>query len=544
MKRKETFLLLGLVLLLLFIRIWALDTTPYDDNSWWAFRTIFGDVTSQTAPLEPFPPLSMWINQFFFQFIGESFLALRIVPLFFSIISTLLTFFIAKEMYGKKVAFWSTGIMAISFYHVLASLIPGIEGAILLTFNLFMLYFYILHEKTKEEKYLYLLGVAIALSLLSKSNGVVMLWVLLAHYLYKTRSIKKIIKKFTIPAIVSSLIFFSVNLFLFLINKPYFMKIYVYGQGLIELNTSLLSPLMLFFWATPLLIGFVLLTFFSKKEESNQDLSILKVWFLIYFIFFGFLVARRDFSRYFMSIIPCMAIMGGILIERHKITLQSLKKYLPLLPISFAILFLLNLLPIKYTSREVASYLNKLLAGKLSFAFYYTAPSGPNMSVSMLSLVLIFGLCYIFILACLFLKDQERKKQLFSIFLILSLSLNLFLVTEYAFHPTQPSNDLANQLAKEYIETNDPKGRILSNDEGMFYHIRPNYQLEEQFVYTGLLAELLEESFIEEGDLILLKEFPNIPEEQRVREVLGNADCKLEESFIDKGKVMVTAYSC
>ena len=66
--------------------------------------------------------------------------AMRMVPVIFGMATIILMYFMARRFYSQKAALITAGLMAIGYWHLLASLDVDIEGAVLTFYFMLMTY--------------------------------------------------------------------------------------------------------------------------------------------------------------------------------------------------------------------------------------------------------------------------------------------------------------------------------------------------------------------------------------------------------------------
>ena len=260
-------------------------------------------------------------------------------------------------------------------------------------------------------------------------------------------------------------------------------------------------------------------------------------------------------DRYFMNTIPALAIMAGICIEKAK--LKPIHWRIGgLVSVAFlAALFAINSLPIKYVPRFPSVYFQEIKSRNLQFLFSYTSSSGPTFGITFLALALSFILA-IYFLGCYLLqhkKQREKSALLFALFLSFSVTFNVFLVTEYLFHPTGPDISGVKWTMIKYVPANKLSYPIYTNDEGIQWYFNHEYWKEK---YTLEKSEVLripdneldaDTSFVKErirqrGGTIVLLRWPPLPAGSPANEV--TTLCTLHNQFSSKGIIIGEIYNC
>lgn len=174
----------GLLLVAAFFRFYHLERADMiNDASTYAFRSIgYTDILMsdiQTTPLKWFgyapswsklsfhdaPPLVFLIQHCFFNILGVNLTTARLPFVIFGILTVLVFYFFAKELYGRKTAFLASLFLAVDAYHTLSSQ-SGLLEPILLFFVILGLWFF--KKGLADSKYLILAGLFFGLSLLCK----------------------------------------------------------------------------------------------------------------------------------------------------------------------------------------------------------------------------------------------------------------------------------------------------------------------------------------------------------------------------------------
>ena len=145
---KEKLLFIGILLFALAIRLYKIDHlgTFLDDWYWLnharqilngQINTPFGFIGDQPSNLPAF------FVAFFYSIFNHTYLATRLTGITFSLINLILVFFLAKEFFNKKVAFFSAILITISIWDIYVSKVPWINTTInpmLITGSILFLY--------------------------------------------------------------------------------------------------------------------------------------------------------------------------------------------------------------------------------------------------------------------------------------------------------------------------------------------------------------------------------------------------------------------
>ncbi len=192
-KSLEDTVLLLILLFSFFIRIYNLENYPrwYVDEGTYAntglniMKGIWGD---QTWGSNFFPPLFNVVLGILLTVFGKSYFVLRMTGVILGTLSVLLIYLIGKKLYNKNIGIIASVLLSITTFYInrMAFMDNLVEFFFLLT-----IYSYIQFEKNR--KWLYILGISMGLSFLSKYTGLIsFIFVLFIGFYEKTLSKLKI----------------------------------------------------------------------------------------------------------------------------------------------------------------------------------------------------------------------------------------------------------------------------------------------------------------------------------------------------------------
>ena len=545
---KQFVIFLVLILLAIGIRLVGINQAFFDDE-------IDYIVTTQITTFYGLnnvvlhAPLVTWINMIPALF-GMSTWLFRLIPIIFGLLTIIFTFLIAKKIYNKRAALFSVAIMAFSFYHILASLQIGDEGAILAFFYTFAFYSYLRYEEGSKVFY-WLTGISAGLAMLAKESSLMLLGVLTLYIFSKEK------KMFTmqnarntflkiLPIAIIAFLFFSIYLILSYLNpvnvtnnvKETIMQ--ALGIGFSFQGLSLLL-----FWAGPLLLGLFVLSLLKYEKKDR----LFFIWILSALIIYLFFIHEGDHSRYFMNIIPALAILGGNFLSKIKFTKKSIALGAFIFIVFFIILSLLNIGVFDYVPRTFDSYIAELKSFNTNFLFTYTTSSGPLFLISFFSIIFswLWSLFFlIFSIAWIKKRLKYFGKLMFIAFLAVSFSFNVFLVQEHLFHNfhANPSNVIKEMVKYPYSLP------VYSDNTAILFYLNNNYPDDissGNWYYTGTYGEYIDSNKVKEGinnkgGTVFLLNYPILPETSPILDLVK--DCKLEKSFSDKGINLGYVYKC
>jgi hypothetical protein len=546
MKLDTKKLLILLFILVIFVKLAGLNGAIYDDESNYAFSITNAD----EAGFNPhyYSPLPMqWLGIMFTTLFGVTTFAFRLIPFVISFITIGLVYLFAKEHYNKKTALISVFLLLTSFYFTLASLQIDIEGSLVTLFILATFYCFTKSEKTKKLNWRILTGIFLALSLISKHNAIVIVLILGLYALFKNKKILKTIYDLFVP-FATGLVIYLLYIILSFVHDPNHINWLLFGATRTSMGLTLLSPIMFMFWATPLLIVPALLAIKKRKSKDN----IFLFWIIITILFNSFVISKGDFSRYYMHLIPAMAILGASYLSKIKFRKLDLIKTGILTSVLFMLLYVINSLHMKYVPRITSNYLSEIKQLNFNFLFSYTTSSGPLFGISFATIALTLAISAILVV-CIFAAKNQKFVKICLIFLLASsIAFNAILIQEYVFHfqgtnPSQATYDLV-----DYFEESNLNYPVYSNDEGVLFYINNSYWLSNKQQSNVMGLDDYEQDYEDvietivrlkkTNGTILILNWPPIPEKSPAWDVAVN--CDLEKTFYSKDYKIARVYSC
>jgi 4-amino-4-deoxy-L-arabinose transferase-like glycosyltransferase len=543
--KRSTILIVLLVIIITLLKLSALDTALYDDEAQWASFTSDFDFFKSSANGFIFPPLGLFIFQAFAYILGFSAVTMRLTMALFSLINLSLIYLVAKEVYDCRTAMIAVALTSVSFYAFLASVQVDVEGSIIMFLYLLFAYCFV---KLKESKVKWsLLGIIFGLALLVKSNTLLLAPILGLSLLLTS---KDLIKSTIDTAKVSfiGVAIFSMFPLVSLLYVADISHVFAYGGRVLALNLSGLAPMMFLFWATPLLLGLAVLSILKLEKKDYFFIS----WIIVPFVFFSFFIIQRDFSRYFMILIPPLVILGSKFISTFRFKRKDLLACGVLTIIYFGVLLVLNAQPLKYVPRHMSSYISELNSLNFNFLFSYTTSSGPTFGVSFATIALTIFLSAALLLSFLFFRGKPIAKFIFIIFIAVNLAFNAFLVQEFVFHTQGPDPSQATYDLVDYFSEQELSYPVYTNDEGIMFYLdnsywdviqRPNGLIiplpdnELDVDITSVLGRVKNE-----GGTVLLLNWPQIPKNSLVWNIVSG--CDIVKTFSSEDYILGQVFTC
>lgn len=238
---------------------------------------------------------------------------IRLVPIFLSLISSILVFLLSLRLYTYKTAVWALLIYSTTTVFVINGRIALSENLLTPLF-LTSLYLFSLFKKNISEKKAIIFGTLAGLSFWAKESGIAVF--LSLFYLFKIENIK--LKPFVIFTIVSFLILGSYFLYGAYYDWDLFVKIWSAQSGR-EIGPQTLHLL----FSNPIIVnkpysdgwyffGFLSLLFATFDYKKNK-LIIIPAF--VYFFFLIFTMTRHGESGWYaIPLFPFMAIASAQLL--------------------------------------------------------------------------------------------------------------------------------------------------------------------------------------------------------------------------------------
>ncbi|MCD6412215.1 glycosyltransferase family 39 protein [bacterium] len=225
--KKEVSVLILIVLIGAFLRLYQISSIPpglYPDeaingnNGWEAIKTnSFKVFYPENNGRE-----GLYINLvgFFLKIFGYHHYSIRLVSVFFGILTLLGIYLLAKEIFKEKsLAFFSSFFLAISFWHLNFSRI-GFRGILVPFFICFGFYLYFLAKRKSSKLLSFLCGIFLGLGFYSYIPYRAVLILILILFLWEIR--KKDFKKtfeFFLPLILGGILI-NLPLGIYFLNHP------------------------------------------------------------------------------------------------------------------------------------------------------------------------------------------------------------------------------------------------------------------------------------------------------------------------------------
>lgn len=288
---------------------------------------------------------------------------------------------------------------------------------------------------------------------------------------------------------------------------------------------------------SPLLIG--LLAMGVWKFDRKDMPFFIVIGALAFFYLFVTTASYRPFERYWMPMIPFIAIIGGRILGAEKlirwprVAAYTLVAFVGMLALSLA------LRPVLYPLFPKDEYLRRLFSFDWNFLFPFHGASGPlAFFVSFIIVIASFFVCGIFVLLWL----RNGKKQWMVSFIVIAVAFNFLLIGELLYSVSTPDMNYAS-------------ARVLSfaREEGI---VEPLFIYQAiglaEFNKTGITPRLFFGAQYQNADVaraieneagtILLVDFPSASRTSPLWRALET--CDIRETVISRGREVGYVFSC
>ena len=548
-KNKWIFLII-LGIIIFSVRLIGLNISLYDDEANFAYTL---------SHLNSFGFNTHYFTHIFFNWIYMPLIALfgfkiwvfRLVPWIFGILTTLLVYFFAKRHYSERTAFFASLLMLISFYPTLASLQFDVEGS-LVTFAITLLFFSLLESErvTSSKNKLFwqiMAGIGLGIPIIKYNPGYLIFTLAIYALINRHFNFCQAFKDLFVIYLTGAFVFFSFIL-LGIISSPENWLNFVWVGGFSDTKFGhplyYLALTMFLLWSTPLLFSFYLLSIL-KWDRKNL---LLVTWISVPLLAYSFLLPYGAMDRYFMNTIPALTILGGYFIAKMNFNKKQVIIGSVLFTFFTTLFFILNLIPFKYIPCFPELYLSELKNLNLNFLFAYTSASGPTFGINFLILFLVLVISFMALLGFwLCWKKESMATAFFLIFISVGLAYNVFLVSEYLFHPTTPNVSTVQWSMIKYVEENNLSYPVYTNDEGIQWALDHDYkdQIKTQGFADneiGLSVSKVTERIKQSGGTILLLHWPPLPNNSPAWEVVRL--CTPFRDFYSHGQLIGQIFTC
>jgi len=527
-------------------------------------------------------PLTNWTRLVFVGIFGFSIETLRAASLLFAILSCVVLYWLAKELYGKVAAFWAVALLALSHLHALVSTSISFDGTFLTFYTFLTIYLYIRFARTKKVSYLCACGVAFGLAVLTKYPGVLVFFALLIYALLQALSSwhanKKYAEKGTtrgwsilwlriwpllIIGLVGIVVFAIFPLVVWASGSDWSYFWVTLGHGKSYFGGRTIDPLALFMqfalaaiWIGPALIFLYLLAIFNKdfktgafnrtNAQGSADLPedwIIHLFIIIILLFYIVIVQDpfRPVERYFSILLPALALIAG-----GALATLEFKRKESLTALVTCVITLIACMAINLASDRLLPFypksglLSEVLSLRWDFLVPFTGDQGPvGLYVAFGCIALAFVLSLVAFLIIISSRQSTRVKAMTALLLGVGIGFSLFFTVELAFHPTSPNiGAVASETAAAGRESGLPGPYYTFRDYALQYTLGRNatnidFTSDPQQVHQELVK----------GATLVFVDFPAIDKQGLLWNSIMDA-CVVRDEFSSHGETLGYLMSC
>lgn len=247
-------------------------------------------------------PLIYFYIEYPFTYLYPSLLSARLVSVLLSLGAMLLTFYIAENLYSRRVAMLAMALFAFSPYTIYYNKLAIVENAVLFFVTL-SLYFFFKYYKFSGEKNLFLCGFFSGIAFISKYSALLMIIAL--AFLMALKGFKRLMVFTGSASIMPSV--FLLLLVLSDVHKYWFAQTVVFQiiRFGFPLHMKLLEIGVFFALSLPLFMAAVPLVTFKKSREDYMLI-------LLYAVPFTFIVLSKVLiNHYFLMLSPVLCIIAA-----------------------------------------------------------------------------------------------------------------------------------------------------------------------------------------------------------------------------------------
>ncbi|MFA5942656.1 MAG: glycosyltransferase family 39 protein [Candidatus Paceibacterota bacterium] len=514
MTPQTRLVLIGLLILFVAVRLPGLST-PYQQDE---FKTAIAAESglSEASTFLTHPPLTaVLFRADALVFGGEH---MRVMPLFFGLISAVLLFFVVRRRFDERAALWAVFLYTISFYGIWSSLMLDTDGAILPALFIAALYCYdrARNDSKNPKLWLLLLIGALITGFLVKLSFVLVLGALGADVIFEKRkelSVKTLVS-FGVVSFACILLLTGALLAVTFFNPAFSIGgmvshalYYVHWSGRSYLQV-IIQSLKAIFYLSPLLIAPI---FFASKEvikRTTPFLWYLALGFIFYFILFDF--SRGALDKYLMfTIIPLSVISGAILSEIFaSFSLRARPSLIVLGAVATAAVVALLFVPAEVVPLYPKTlWFTRVIRGDWDMLTAFNGGSGPvGFYVSFLFIVAAYIAASAAALAGLVKKSLLPLAA--SVLVFSGVAYNVAFMEEFSFGKLYGSTEVALASALAYIDaTDDIKDVITYNDIGA-YELKHRGKYASHFTAAPQFEDVARTAFSKYSGSFLVVDIP------------------------------------
>jgi hypothetical protein len=487
---KAAYFFSAILILAILLRLSGLFQLPYLDDG--LFLQI-GEDKEFFSKINFHPPTGNFLTVFSTMIFGVNEWAFRLPTFLFGILTITFTYLYTRELYGKDTALWTSFFMAISAWHIYASLTnAAAEGGVMTCFIVLASYLFLREENKNRPLADIATGIAAGIAVMGKESAILIFPIFVVYLIINRKPIKQIATKTTwifCGATIVATAFFLIDL---LYNNFYTTTAIIKAATAIGIEKRsyidptlihhIYSAVKILIFASPLLIFGIIGYLFTDKKQVWKKIQSFEVLFCIIMgAFFMIIISpAAEKVRYLIPLIPFLCIIAAKWITPITNNTFTKKDYIALGLLSIVILSGLMILN---TERNMISYeqtdliKENILSGKLNFDMGLISDTGNSGIVINTKPFILAYLAGLVLLASLLItKNKKYITSIMIIFLALGIGYNLFIAQEYLFHGTAPDYNRVTEEVQYLALHNYYEGPIyMVKDVSMQWYLKEKY---------------------------------------------------------------------
>jgi len=274
-----------------------------------------------------------------------------IVPLFFSAILMLLTYYLGRMLFSDRVGLYAAFIMAANPISILTSCklwADDMQAA----FVIASMVLFVISQRKQRAWISFLAGISCGIAVLAKQNSGVLFGSIIAYSIWANRHLLKSVKKW--PLLIFDKYLMCYVLGLAILSVPWFYKVYkVYGNPLyipisgseevkktewakalsmrphplklFTVGTLYLSPVFGFALGALKNVFSIISGQFKKKHKENDGIVLLVFWILAFVAFCIFFGSGKEHRR-MLPFYPAIAILAAYVLNNVKCFIERITR--------------------------------------------------------------------------------------------------------------------------------------------------------------------------------------------------------------------------
>ena len=546
-QKRIGFLLACIFAVFLWLRIPGLSQPYHQDEYKWAL------IVAPHSPLAgtiPHPPLSEAIYDLADRVFGNA--HLRFMPFFFSIANFFLIFFIARKRYGTRVALIASGLFAVSYYSILASLMVDTDGQILPCYFLIALLGYdrwLSATTTKERRgWLAVFLGGLALGLLTKLSFVLPIATFALDWLYQQRA--RITKKMiglVVACGVGGLLLLVGGLLLTRFVFPQFdlATKFAYWMHFVDIASRqwlqiLIETFKAALYASPLLIAPLFLMSRETFQRTRLFWIFLGVSAIFYLVLFDFSGGALD--RYLqLVVVPFSIIAALVYAPLWDGTWKEWRRELKI-PLLVALgIYLLQWLPQAVPPLQPKTdWLGRLVSLRWNFLFPFDGGSGP------LGFYVSFALIGISFIVCLGAVMIAHKKTMWRPTMLLTilcvgLMYNVTFAREYLYGSINGNSTIVLHQSLGYISSHPEIQKVITFNDIGAYELMQMGKYQKRLYIDPMFEVTNFKKLNENKGYYFVENIPRINETSAYAKYFSSCDVVYST---ESGRISGTVYDC